>query len=87
MRGLYLGRVSGKKKNETSEGAARGTDQGGGDSQYMKDQKAAQPWVGSGEKEEHLNLDFRSLMFLLAFFKDSLREEIRKLLYFLKASL
>lgn len=42
MRGLYLGRVSGKKKNETSEGAARGTDQGGGDSQYMKDQKAAQ---------------------------------------------
>lgn len=31
-------------------------------------------------------MDFRSLMFLLAFLKDSLRGEIRKLLYFLKAS-
>lgn len=59
----------------SSKGVARGTDQGEIDNHHEKGQEAGQPWVGS-VGEENLSLDFKALMFLLSFFKDSLREEI-----------
>lgn len=45
------------------------------DNQHAADRGQA-TWGGSAEGEGSLNLDFRSSKFLLAFLKDSLREEI-----------
>lgn len=59
----------------SNKGVARGTDQGGRDNHHKKGQEAGQPWVGS-VGEENLSLDFKSSMFLVSLFKDSLREEI-----------